>query len=94
MASSMASRAEQQSVKGGQMEVTVLTEDEIRRCVAMNEEAIRVVEDGFTGLANGQAIIPPIMRIDIPENKGEVDVKSAYIRGRDSFAIKIASGFF
>lgn len=76
------------------MEVTVLTEDEIRRCVAMNEEAIRVVEDGFTGLANGQAIIPPIMRIDIPENKGEVDVKSAYIRGRDSFAIKIASGFF
>jgi ectoine utilization protein EutC len=76
------------------MEITILTEDEIRRCVAMDHEAIRVVEDGFTRLANGQATIPPIMRIDIPENKGEVDVKSAYIRGRDSFAIKIASGFF
>lgn len=76
------------------MEVTILTEGEIRQCVEMDHEAIGVVEDGFTRLANGQATIPPIMRVDIPENRGEVDVKSAYIRGRDSFAIKIASGFF
>jgi ornithine cyclodeaminase len=33
------------------------------------------------------------MRIDIEEHLGEVDVKSAYIHGLDSFAIKIASGF-
>lgn len=76
------------------MEVTILTESEIRRCVGMDQEAIEIVEDGFTRLANGMATIPPIMRVDIPENKGEVDVKTAYIRGLDSFAIKIASGFF
>lgn len=34
------------------------------------------------------------MRIDIPDNNGEVDVKSAYIKGSDKFAIKIAAGFF
>lgn len=76
------------------MGVTILTESEIRRCVGMDQEAIEIVEDGFTRLANGMATIPPIMRVDIPENKGEVDVKTAYIRGLDSFAIKIASGFF
>ncbi len=76
------------------MGVTILTEAEIRKCVGMDQEAIAVVEDGFTHLADGGGTIPPIMRVDIPENKGEVDVKTAYIRGRDSFAIKIASGFF
>lgn len=76
------------------MEVTILTEGEIRQCVEMDEEAIGAVEGGFTGLAHGQATIPPIVRVDVPENKGEVDIKTAYIRGRDSFAIKIASGFF
>ena len=76
------------------MQVTILTEAEIRQCVEMDQEAIAVVEDAFTRLASGEATIPPIMRVDIPENKGEVDVKSAYIRGRDTFAIKIASGFF
>jgi len=82
------------TTKEVKMEVTILTESEIRRCVGMDQEAIEIVEDGFTRLANGMATIPPIMRVDIPENKGEVDVKTAYIRGLDSFAIKIASGFF
>jgi ectoine utilization protein EutC len=76
------------------MEVVILTEDELRQCVGMDQEAIAVVEDGFTRLADGEVAVPPIMRVDIPENKGEVDVKSAYVRGFESFAIKIASGFF
>jgi ornithine cyclodeaminase len=76
------------------MKVTILTEAEIRKCVGMDQEAIAVVEEGFTQLADGEVTIPPIMRIDIPENKGEVDVKTAYVRGLDSFAIKIASGFY
>ena len=76
------------------MKVTILTEAEIRKCVGMDLEAIAVVEDGFTRLADGEVTIPPIVRVDIPENKGEVDIKTAYVRGFDSFAIKIAAGFF
>jgi ectoine utilization protein EutC len=76
------------------MQVTILTEAEIRKCVGMDQEAIAVVEEGFTRLANGEVTTPPIMRIDIPEHKGEVDVKTAYVRGLDSFAIKMASGFY
>lgn len=69
-------------------------EEEIREFVAVNEKAIEIVEDGFTALANGNVSLPPIMRIDIPENNGEIDVKTAYIKGLDTFAIKISSGFF
>lgn len=70
-----------------------MTESELRQCVRVDQEAIAVVADGFTRLANSEVTLPPILQIDIPENKGEVDVKTAYVRGLDSFAIKIASGF-
>ena len=76
------------------MEITILTETEIRSCVDLNEEAISAVADGFTSLADGEVTLPPIVRVDVPEHKGEVDIKTAYIRGLDSFAIKIAAGFF
>jgi ornithine cyclodeaminase len=76
------------------MEVLVLNETEIRKCVQMNMEAIAVVEDGFSRLARGEVTMPPIMRVDVPEKNGEVDVKSAYVRGVDGLAVKMSSGFF
>jgi ornithine cyclodeaminase len=74
--------------------IVVLNENEIRQCVSLNEEALMEVAKGFTALAKGDVTLPPILRVDIPENHGEVDVKTAYIHGLDSFAIKIAAGFF
>lgn len=76
------------------MDVTVLTERELRDCVQVDEAVVETIEDGFTRLAAGDVTVPPIMRIDVPEHNGEVDVKSAYVRGLDSFAIKVSSGFF
>jgi ectoine utilization protein EutC len=76
------------------MEITILTEAEIRNCVALDHKAISVVADGFACLVAGEVTLPPIVRVDIPEHRGEVDIKTAYVRGFDSFAIKIASGFF
>jgi len=74
--------------------VTVLTKADIQSCVSMDMDAVEAVSLGFTRLAQGQATLPPIVRIDIPEHRGEVDIKTAYIHGLDSFAVKIASGFF
>ncbi|MCM3389248.1 cyclodeaminase [Ureibacillus chungkukjangi] len=74
--------------------MNLFKEEEIRKFVAVNEKTIEIVEEGFTALANGKVTLPPIMRIDIPENNGEIDVKTAYIKGLDTFAIKISSGFF
>lgn len=74
--------------------ITILNEEEIRSCVSMDLDALSTVAEGFTKLAEGKATLPPILHVDIPENNGEVDVKTAHIHSLDSFAIKIAAGFF
>jgi ornithine cyclodeaminase len=74
--------------------VTILNEDQLRQRITVSHEALDAVADGFNRLAAGQATMPPILRLDIPEHNGEVDVKTAYLQGLDGFAIKISSGFF
>jgi len=76
------------------MHITILTESELRQCVKLDMEALAAVEAGFQRLSDGKANMPPIMRIIVPENNGEVDIKSAYLKGLDSFAVKMSSGFF
>jgi ornithine cyclodeaminase len=78
----------------GRPAIVVLTERELRQFVSLDLRALEAVEDSFARLWRGEATVPPIMIIEVPERHGEVDVKSAYIRGLDSFAVKIASGFF
>lgn len=72
----------------------IFSEEDIKQSVSINQKVIKVIEDGFTHLSNGNVTMPPIMRVDIAENNGEVDVKTAYIKGLDKFAIKISAGFF
>jgi ornithine cyclodeaminase len=60
----------------------------------MDLDALQAVEEGFVRMAKGQATVPPAMGIDVPEHSGEIHVKSAYVNGIDSFAVKIASGFY
>lgn len=73
---------------------TILTESQLRSFVSLDMDALLCVEEAFRTLAAGNVIMPPIMRLDIPEFRGEVDVKTAYVRGLDGFAIKISPGFF
>lgn len=72
----------------------ILTEAELRRIVPLDLEAITCVEDAFHALATKAVAMPPILRLDIPEHRGEVDVKTAYVPGLSGFAIKISPGFF
>ncbi|WP_429811682.1 ectoine utilization protein EutC [Ensifer sp. B1-9] len=72
----------------------ILTEAELRRIVPLDLEAIACVEDAFHALATKAVAMPPILRLDMPEARGEVDVKTAYVPGLDGFAIKISPGFF
>ncbi|WP_085035338.1 ectoine utilization protein EutC [Ensifer aridi] len=74
--------------------MTILTEAELRRIVPLDREAVACVEDAFRALATKTVAMPPILRLDIPEHRGEVDVKTAYVPGLDGFAIKISPGFF
>jgi len=72
----------------------ILQSEDIKKCVELNEQLIPVIEDAFKNLAQGKTTMPPILRLDIEKYHGESDVKAAYIEGLDSYAIKVASGFF
>jgi len=75
-------------------QVRVLREMDIRELAGLDVDALEAVREAFRKLSSGDAVQPPVMRIDVPEHRGEVDVKGAYIRGLDSFAVKVSSGFF
>lgn len=74
--------------------MTILTEADLRRIVSLDLDAVACVENAFRALATLPVAMPPILRLDIPEHRGEVDVKTAYVPGIDGFAIKISPGFF
>ena len=76
------------------MPITILTEDQLRRCVALDAEVIDAVADAFTALAAGGVVMPPVLHMDLVEAHGEVDVKTAFMPGRPGFAIKVSPGFF
>ncbi|RCS23006.1 ectoine utilization protein EutC [Phyllobacterium salinisoli] len=74
--------------------MTILTETDLRKIVPLDRDAIACVESAFEALATKAVAMPPILRLDIPEYRGEVDVKTAFIPGVEGFAIKISPGFF
>jgi ornithine cyclodeaminase len=71
----------------------VLTEAELRAVVGIDQAALAAVESAFGWLEEGRVSMPPIMHIAAGE-RGDVDVKSAFVAGLPYFAIKIASGFY
>ncbi len=74
--------------------VLILTETDLRKIVRLDNDAVDCVEQAFAALATKAVEMPPIMRLDIPAHRGEVDVKTAYVPDLDSFAIKVSPGFF
>lgn len=75
-------------------QVTLLSEADLRACVALDLKSIDAIEQAFVLLATAAVAMPPILRLDIPEHNGEVDVKTAYLPGLERFAIKVSPGFF
>ena len=76
------------------MSVLVLTESELRACVGFDERCLRTIEDAFTWISEGRVEMPPVMHIEVADHHGDVDIKSACVRGLDHIAVKVASGFF
>lgn len=74
--------------------IRILLEKDLRAVVKLDLSAIDCVEQAFTALATKPVAMPAILRLDIPEFRGEVDVKTAYVPGFDCFAIKVSPGFF
>jgi ornithine cyclodeaminase len=74
--------------------ITLLSEAQLRALVPLDLAAIDQIEAAFLSLATEAVAMPPILRLDLPEHAGEVDVKTAWLPRFDSFAIKVSPGFF
>jgi len=74
--------------------VHVLTEHELRDAVGFGDDELAAVEAVYPLISTGRAAMPPIMRLDVPEHNGEIDVKSAYLPEHDGIAVKVSAGFF
>lgn len=74
--------------------VKILTETDLRALVPLDHDAVTCIREAFVSLATKPVAMPPILRLDIPEHRGEVDVKTAYVPGLSHFAVKISPGFF
>ena len=72
----------------------ILNQADLRACVGLDSASLAVVENAFRLLATAAVAMPPILRLDVPEHNGEVDVKTAYLPGVAHFAIKVSPGFF
>ena len=73
-------------------DVLVLREDEIRALLDM-ASCIDAVAAAFSSYSGGQAELPAIIHLDIPEHAGEIHGKAGYIHGGSIYAAKFASGF-
>ncbi len=76
------------------MTARVLNEADLRSAVGINEAAFAAVENAFSCLQRGEVNMPPIMHIEAEDKNGDIDVKSAYVKGMPYIAIKIAAGFY
>ncbi|MFT5658933.1 MAG: ornithine cyclodeaminase [Gammaproteobacteria bacterium] len=75
-------------------DIKILTEGDLRAAIQLDLGAVDCIESAFRALAGGDVVMPPILSMAIEAHNGEVDVKTAYVPGIDSFAIKMSPGFF
>ncbi|MFZ0627545.1 MAG: cyclodeaminase [Acidimicrobiia bacterium] len=75
-------------------EIRILTETDLRKAVSLGETELEAIEAVFPIISEGRGSMPPIMRIEVPERNGEIDVKSAYLPGYPGIAVKLSAGFF
>lgn len=74
--------------------LAILTEGDIRSLVGPGDEELAAIEAVYPLISNGAAVMPPIMRVDVKDRNGEIDVKSAYLPGHSGIAVKVSAGFF
>ncbi len=71
----------------------VFPEQDIRRVVD-EATALESAERAFSAMAQGKALVPPPLGVDLPGPAGEIHVKGAYLLGAPVFAFKVATGFY
>lgn len=71
----------------------VIHKADIARALADIDVAGAIAE-GFVAYSSGRTVVPPVgeLRFDAPP--GDVHIKYGYVRGAETYVVKIASGFY
>ncbi|RQR70545.1 MULTISPECIES: ornithine cyclodeaminase family protein [unclassified Burkholderia] len=58
------------------------------------DRAVRMIEKGFIAYSRKAVLVPPIQNFFFEAANGDCCVKSAYVDGADTFAVKVSAGFY
>lgn len=75
------------------MAARVIERSEIERLVA-SVDLIPAIEEAFVAYSQGRAVVPPVGELLFDEPPGDAHIKYGYVRGDDTFLIKVATGFY
>jgi ornithine cyclodeaminase len=73
--------------------VRLLREADVRAALPM-AACIEAVEGALGAYSGGEAELPSVIHLDVPEARGEIHVKAGHIHGAPAYAVKVASGFY
>jgi ornithine cyclodeaminase/alanine dehydrogenase-like protein (mu-crystallin family) len=73
--------------------VRILREADVRAALDM-AACIEACERAFAAYSSGDAELPAVIHLDVPEAKGEIHVKAGHLHGAAVYAVKVASGFY
>jgi ornithine cyclodeaminase len=73
--------------------VRVLRDGDVRAALSMSA-CIDAVEAAFIAYSSGEAELPGVIHLDVPEADGVVHVKAGHLHGAPAYAVKVASGFY
>jgi len=51
------------------------------------------MEGAFAAYSSGQAELPSVIHLDVPERRGEIHIKTGHLHGGPYYAVKMVSGF-
>ena len=72
--------------------VRILPEAEIRAALPM-ATCIDAVQAAFVASTAGEAEVPEVIHLFVPEAGGEIHVKAGHLHGARTYAVKVSSGF-
>ena len=62
--------------------------------ITASVDVVKAMEEGFISYSKGEAIIPPVGEMIFENPPGDTHIKYGYLKGKEFYCIKIASGFY
>jgi len=70
-------------------DLTILTENELRQCVVLNDGLLDATAKAFEAMATGNATAAPAQRLWMPGGGSAIQARTAFMHGASHYAVKI-----